>query len=153
MNILKSSTLIIPAVALAFITLTGCSSDPIGVDFNTPNNAGSTHYSDLSETDPRAQSFISKFKASYPELTGDANRPDRYVLKNGSNLCAEVDYQKRHGTEMRLEDMKKFVIPRVVAGSVPRKATDAEAEGIAKLAVETICPEFTGQTQEEIQWN
>jgi len=157
MTTMKSFALIIPAAALAFLALTGCSSDPTGidpgVDLNTPNNAGSAHYNDLPETDPKAQAFISQFKANYPELAGDANRPDRYVLKNGSNLCAEVDYQKRHGTEMTLEDMKKFVIPRVVAGSVPRKATDAEADGIAKLAVNTICPEFSGQIQGEIKWN
>jgi hypothetical protein len=157
MNILKSSTLLIPAVALALITLTGCSTDSAttdpGVNLNTPNNAGSAHYSDLPETDPKAQAFISQFKAGYPELAGDANRPDRYVLKNGTGLCAELDFQKRHGTEMTLEDMKKFVIPRVVAGSVPRKATDAEADGIAKLAVNTICPEFSGQLQGEIKWN
>jgi len=157
MTTMKSFALIIPAAALTFLALTGCSTnsatfDP-SADTNTPNNAGSAHYNDLPETDPKAQAFISQFKTSYPELAGDANRPDRYVLKNGTGLCAELDYQKRQGAEMTLEDMKKFVTPRVVAGSVPRQATDAEADGIAKLAVNTICPEFSGQLQGEIKWN
>jgi hypothetical protein len=163
MNILKSSTLIIPVVVLSFVTLTGCSShsattDP-GTTPSTTTSSSSTaaatddgfvppthEYYDIAETDPRAQSFVTQYRSSFPGVAGRATRPDRYILSVGTKLCTEISWQEQNDKHiMNLADMKKFVTPRVTGDIVTRPATDAEADGISRLAVNTLCPAYTSR--------
>jgi hypothetical protein len=160
MNILKSSTLIIPAVALVFITLAGCSTNSATTDPGTASSEATssssaattaddgfvppTHeYYDITETDPRAQSFVTQYRSSFPGVAGRATRPDRYILSVGTKLCTEISWQEQNDKHiMNLADMKKFVTPRVTGDIVTRLATDAEADGISRLAVNTLCPVY-----------
>lgn len=163
MNILKSSTVIISAITLSFLALTGCSSDPATVDPGAaPSDTASsssaaattddgfippTHeYYDIAETDPRAQSFVTQYRSSFPGVAGRATRPDRYILKVGTKLCTEISWQEQNDKHiMNLADMKKFVTPRVTGDIVTRPATDAEADGISRLAVNTLCPVYASR--------
>jgi hypothetical protein len=163
MNILKSSTLIIPAVALVFITLTGCSTNSATTDPGTASSEATssssaattadddfvppTHeYYDIAETDPRAQSFVTQYRSSFPGVAGRATRPDRYILSIGTKLCTEISWQEQNDKHiMNLADMKKFVTPRVTGDIVTRPATDAEADGISRLAVNTLCPVYSSR--------
>jgi len=160
MTTMKSFALIIPAAALAFLALTGCSADPAGVDPGAaPSDTASssstatttddgfvppTHeYYDIAETDPRAQSFVTQYRSSFPGVAGRATRPDRYILSVGTKLCTEISWQEQNDKHiMNLADMKKFVTPRVTGDIVTRPATDAEADGISRLAVNTLCPVY-----------
>jgi hypothetical protein len=126
---------------LMIVGLTGCGSEGKP---STPTALATNPYISITEDDPRAQAFISEFRASYPQLVGDSSRPDKYVLKNGSHLCAEIfSKEMNQAYHMTFQDMKQHVIPRVRGGDVQRDATEEEADGVVRLALNTICPEYS----------
>lgn len=146
----KVSPLLGLALAGMFV-LSGCSSAATVEDTNSAGNPpvsngsgtssdASGKYFDLSVDDPRAQTFISQFTSTYPELTD--GKTEKHILRNAGKLCDEIAYQQDSTQHtMTLEEMKSYVKPRVTGGNVMREATDAEADGIVRLAVTTVCTE------------
>ena len=150
-KIIASSLILFSGIALA-----GCSSnstesvDPYAEGVEISYNAeglpvdqyGNMKYNYITPEMNRGTAFISQFRATYPDLAG-ATRPDKYVLANGNKVCAEIEYKQRNEAyTMTFEEMKNFVIPRVKGGEVTREATLEEADGIVRLALNTVCPEY-----------
>lgn len=152
---------IIKVIAASFIlfagvALAGCSSTPDvsagtypdGLEFSYNaeglpiDQFGSIKYNYITPEMDRGVAFVSQFRAAYPELSG-TNRPDKYVLKNGNKICAEIEFNQRTKEHtMTFEEMKSYVIPRVTGRDVTHEATPEEADGIVRLALNTVCPEY-----------
>lgn len=145
-----SLTIVVSTIALA-----GCSSSSSTVTGSDEAYVPATTYSSIDETTPEAQAFIANYRSSFPELSGGADRPDRYILKNGIKLCGEIEFQEiTHEYLMTFDEMKAYVTPRVTGGNVTRPATNEEADGIVRSAVNSLCPVYATQLpQEAIVWN
>jgi hypothetical protein len=99
-------------------------------------------YNDLTPDTPQGQAFLVRFKKEVPQLVG-TDRPDKYVLKNGTALCAEISFDLRNeNRRMSMSEEINYVSQWVVGGTVTRKATQAEAKLIIANALDTVCPEF-----------
>jgi hypothetical protein len=95
---------------------------------------GLVAYSNIDESYPQVAEFVSQFRAAYPALAGSTDRPDKYVAKNGTAACAEI----QRGTDEA--GQISHAQANVVGDDVTTPATPEEAAGIIAIAVATICP-------------
>lgn len=165
MTIHKSTKVILSLIALTLsLSATGCSSAPEVETISTPNNMPTgvstapskltdgpdanpnatdyRLYNFVEETDPRGIKFISDLNSQYPELAGFKDSHEK--IKPGRLLCAEISMQNRRLSHtMTHEEIKHFVSIRTEPYLDTRVATDEEADGIAHLAIQDICPEYS----------
>jgi hypothetical protein len=83
---------------------------------------------------PQAADFVAQFRAALPAVAGSAERPDKYVLKNGTAACEEI----QAGTDQasQISHAQAYV----VGNDVVTPATEEEAATIITIAVATLCP-------------
>lgn len=162
MTIHKSTKVILPLIALAIsFSAVGCSpsspdvetisvptSNPTsspkmtGLPNANPNATDNPSYNSVDEKDSRGAKFVSDFNSQYSELAGikDAH----HKVRTGSMICAEISMQNRlFSHAMTHEEIKHFVSVRTEPYLDTRIATDEEADGIAHLAIQDICPEYS----------
>jgi len=158
----KSTKVILPLIALAIsFSAVGCS--PSSPDVETisvptsnptsspkmtdlpnanPNATDYRLYGFVEETDPRGVKFISDLNSQYPDLAGFKDSHQK--IKPGRLLCAEISMQNRlFSHAMTHEEIKHFISVRTEPYLDTRIATDEEADGIAHLAIQDICPEYS----------
>lgn len=150
-------------VGLSFTFLSGCSHSPESTEVPSASveipdagpklsyyedglpydENGILKYNYIEPDSARGQAFLSVFKSQFQDLTGGPERPDRYIISTGNKLCAEIEWKQRNENyTMTFDEMKRFVTPRVEGGSVDRVATPEEADGIARLSLNTLCTEY-----------
>lgn len=161
MTIHKSTRVILPLIVLAIsFSTVGCSSAPDIETIDTPVSnstdparltdgpkanpeaTDNPSYNFIKETDPKGLKFVSDLNSQYPELAG--SKDSNQKLKPGTLLCAEISMQNRlFSHTMTHEEIKHFVSVRTEPYLDTRVATDEEADGIAHLAIQDICPEYS----------